>query len=224
MNIQEIVCFIISTELDELQVEQKNIWRKYMNSNPNIRSFFIEMNDDLNLDTLVTDDTIYFKGQESIIPGIFLKRQKALNYALQNFSNLKYVIQTNLSSFFIWNKMLNLLPKNPPPKFIMGKKWGGFPSGCGSIYGKDVAEIIANSDINPEIEHDDCTVGKILLKHNIHNYDGYYHLSHDFNTIPYHCYHLRSRIEPTYNLEQRFASELPFLKKALEIYYPDLLN
>jgi hypothetical protein len=234
---QEIVCFIISNGLYNpkinpsvkdsndplfvLQQSQKEIWSKYMNINPRIKSYFIEYDENLTEDFKEDEDTIYFKGQESIIPGIFIKRQKAINFALKNFKNLKYIIQTNLSSFFIWDKMLNLLPANPPKYFLMGKKWSGFPSGCGTIYAKDVCELISSSPIDPSIEHDDCTIGKVLLHNNIHHYDGYYHMSYDLEKVPFHCYHLRSRIDINISVEERIDREIPYLKKALEKYYDE---
>ena len=227
---QEIVCFIISKgnytleNQPKLQSFQKKIWAQYMNINPKIKSYFIEFNNQIDEDnkestTLDGYPVIFFKGEESVIPGIFTKRQKAFQFALDNFKNLKYVIQTNLSSFFIWDKMRAFLPNNVPKHFIMGMKWSGFPSGCGSVYGKDVAQIISSSTINPSLEHDDCTVGKILLQNYIHDYDGYYHMSHDLNTVPFHCYHLRARINPTLNEEERFNFEIPFMINALEKYY-----
>jgi hypothetical protein len=230
---QQIVCFIISKgnyTLDNqpsLQKFQKQIWNSYMNSNPLIKSYFIEFNNTIEEDfkettTLEGFPVIFFKGEESIIPGIFNKRQKAFQFAIEKFKNLKYVIQTNLSSFFIWDKMLNFIPNNPPPNFLIGLKWSGFPSGCGTIYSKSVSNIIASSNIDPSLEHDDCTIGKILLKNNIHNYDGYYHMSHDLTTVPFHCYHLRARIDISLNETQRIEFEIPFMMKCLDTYYPNI--
>ena len=76
---QEIVCFIISNGLYNpkinpsvknskdpllvLQQSQKEIWSKYMNINPRIKSYFIEYDENLTEDFKEDEDTIYFKGQ-----------------------------------------------------------------------------------------------------------------------------------------------------------------
>jgi hypothetical protein len=228
MFTEDIVCFIISTEFTPLQNLQKDLWREYMNAHPRIRSFFIESRDDIDQNILISEDTstIYFKGEESIIPGIFEKRMKAFDFALKNFKALKYVIQTNLSSFWIWDRLVKLLPENPYPDFVMGHKWSGFPSGSGTVYSREVAQKIIDTPINrpiePDMEHDDCVMGKILAYNNIHFYNGYYHMNHDIDTIPSNCYHLRARINIHLNEKERIETEMPFLEKCLKHFYPEL--
>jgi hypothetical protein len=228
MFTEDIVCFIISTQKTSLEILQKDLWREYMNAHPRIRSFFIELKNDIDQDVLVSEDcfTIYFKGEESVIPGIFEKRRKAFEFALRNFKSLKYVVQTNLSSFWIWDRLVKLLPEYPYPDFVMGHKWSGFPSGSGTVYSKEVAEKILNTPmvkpIDPTSEHDDCVMGKILAYNSIHFYDGYYHMNHDISTIPTNCYHLRARINIHLNEKERILTEMKFLEDCLKHFYPDL--
>ena len=46
----------------------QNLWKKYMNTNKEIKSFFIKLTENMEEDVLEKDDVIYVKGSESYIP------------------------------------------------------------------------------------------------------------------------------------------------------------
>ena len=62
-------------------LQMKELSRKYYNLfSDNIKHFYIEFKNDLDCDILEQEEHIYFKGVDSIVPGILTKTQKALSY------------------------------------------------------------------------------------------------------------------------------------------------
>ena len=86
----------------------KKVLIKFMNSNKNIRTYFIYGN--VNKDKIIKSDyDLFFDVKECLVPGIFQKTIEALKYINERY-NYKYVIRTNLSTFWrlnILNKYLN---------------------------------------------------------------------------------------------------------------------
>jgi hypothetical protein len=119
------------------------LYMKKMSQIYPIQYFFIYLDENIN-DSLVLDDhTIYVKGEESLIPGIFIKTYNSINYINNNFE-YDYIIRTNLSTF--WNiphfYELDLNTNKLATGFLI---FSNFLSGTGIILSKDVAvEFIKN--------------------------------------------------------------------------------
>lgn len=80
---------------------------------------------------------------ESFIPGIFLKSIEAMKQAQGKY---EYILRTNLSSFFIFSKLLLLLNALPKEKCFAGVSQNlDFVSGAGMIMSKDVAELFVEN-------------------------------------------------------------------------------
>ena len=168
-----IILIIASDNLNEY-IEMQQIWKKYMNTHPNIKSFFMKNNQSIGSDILLDEEskTIYVNGIENYIPGIFDKTIESIKYCLKNF-DFDYIYRTNLSSFLSLDKMYD---------FICNKHihYGGvignhenihFASGCGFFMSKEVCEFLVNYDIcniNKYQYLDDVIIALILTqKYNI---------------------------------------------------------
>lgn len=164
-----IIILIIASNNSNEYIEMQNIWRKYMNNHPNIKSFFIK--NDLNIDTDIylneNLNTIYTKDIETYSPGIFNKTIKSIEYCLNNFK-FDYIYRTNLSSFLELNKMYNFISNNHI-------EYGGvignhnninFASGSGFFISKEACNFLINYDrqININEYLDDVIIAKILTK------------------------------------------------------------
>ena len=92
-SIRFIILIIASN--DGKFIEMQEIWRKYMNIYPNIKSFFIQNDSSIEEDILLNEEenTIYFKEKESYLPGITNKTILAIDYCLQTH-DFDYIYRT----------------------------------------------------------------------------------------------------------------------------------
>ena len=60
----------------------QSIWKSYMNTHPHINSYFIKHRSDMTNDFLLENDTIYIKGNESMIPGCLEKTIQSIIFIL----------------------------------------------------------------------------------------------------------------------------------------------
>lgn len=84
-------------------------WKEYMQNSVqewNIKCFFVFSDPSISCDLLITKDTIVYKQEETLMPGIFLKTMAALYYCEKKYS-YDYILRTNLSSFFHIPKLLS---------------------------------------------------------------------------------------------------------------------
>lgn len=161
----KVLNLIISDNSSDIYIKLKEQWRRYMNAHPDVTSYFLEC-DSTSQEVYKRDDTIYVPTEECLVPGIFIKTQKGILFGIQEYTGYDYIIRTNLSSFWIWNRVIQYLESKPRTNFVSsipGEYYGLlFPSGCGMILSIDVATLIANhiGDINSLA--DDLIIGQVL--------------------------------------------------------------
>ena len=81
-------------------------------------------------------------GEESFVPGIFLKSIEAM----KNAQDYEFILRTNLSSFFVFSKLLLLLNALPKEKCFAGVSQNlDFVSGAGMIMSRDVAQLFVEN-------------------------------------------------------------------------------
>ena len=182
----KIIILIIADDTKEYYVQMQNNWRKYMNTHPDIKSYFIKFSlniiDDVIIDEL--DKTIWIKGMESYIPGILDKTIKSMKFLVENNFDFDYIFRTNLSSVVHLSKLYNYLMKNtveyggPLGKIKLKKEHRKyikaidnfdssnrvFPSGTGILLGKNVVEFLLKEKIDYNII-DDLSIGFTLSKY-----------------------------------------------------------
>ena len=111
----KVLCLIIANALPHSVVYDglHEEWLRYMNIDSEIKSYFITFDNKLESDYKIDNEksTILFKGNESYVPGIYEKTILAMKICLSlpEFSDVKYVIRTNISSFWIWDRLLAFL-------------------------------------------------------------------------------------------------------------------
>jgi len=136
-----------------------------MHSSKTFKCLFLSAKPDID-ESYIENDTLYVPGTESHIPGIFKKTIKGIDYFKND--NYDYIIRTNLSSIWNFNKLENILINSPRKNFWFGMLLGeGGVSGSGFIMSKDVYSALLISDL--EIENacyqsfDDVCFGSLLL-------------------------------------------------------------
>jgi hypothetical protein len=125
----------------------------------NYNYFFVELKDMPN-DIEIQEDTIYIKGTESIIPGIFYKTTKAMNYIANNY-DFDLLIRTNLSSFWNIPYVFNYFENYSTTNLVTGVACSNFITGTGIILSKNVVEKISLIEDNSHI-HDDVLLSNYL--------------------------------------------------------------
>lgn len=86
-------------------------------SNWGVKCFFVFSDPSLSVDLSVSDDTIIYKCEESLRPGILFKTIAAMWYCNKTFS-YDYILRTNLSSFFHIPRLLSILETQSPTNII----------------------------------------------------------------------------------------------------------
>lgn len=126
----KIVMLIVACDSTPIHVEYQKLWRKYMNTYKDIKSFFIKSKDDLTSEIQEDEDTIYVKGNECLIPGVLHKTLKSVEYIIKKYE-FDYLYRTNLSSFICLEKLYTFVSNN---KLDYGgmlyhyDEHGGFPA------------------------------------------------------------------------------------------------
>jgi hypothetical protein len=170
-NCIKIVVLIISSNFENHYIEMQNIWKKYMNTHPNIVSYFIKSDINLQDDIVMDENTIYVKNEESLIPGIYHKTIESIKYCLKNI-DYDYIYRTNLSSLIDMDQMYSFIINN---KIEYGGVIGchndiEFASGSGFFISRDASIYLLENQPNIDEElPDDVLIGYIMCKkYNIH--------------------------------------------------------
>jgi hypothetical protein len=220
---QAVKLLVLIIASDDLKVYQdlQELWKLQMKERPcdYLDWYFIKCDPNLSECVQVKDNTFFVKSEEDLCYGITYKTIKALEYFLG--SNYDYVLRTNLSSFYRFDKLYNILVNAPRSNYYAGIHGGNFVSGCGFVMSKDiVSSIVENQDKiwDPVIKHDDVCFGIYIFSrfpssyHHIARYD-ILDQPEDF-TVPLNYIHFRIKYE-----YDREIKDVNARKKLLQIFY-----
>lgn len=162
----KLLVLVIAND-DGHYIEMQKLWRIYMNRFANIKSYFIKYKD-MNEDVLLEEDTIYIKGSESLIPGCLDKTIKSIEYFLNKDDfDFNYLIRTNLSTVWNFNKIYNLLKSQERIIYTAGLIGTHddmlFIAGSGMIFSKYICKcIVKNNYLLDYNIIDDVAIGIVL--------------------------------------------------------------
>jgi len=173
-----IVLIISSDDPNGFYSDMKRISAQYLQMTPpgSVKYFYVQLTDDLNDDIVEHGDHIFIKGTESLIPGIYYKTVKAIEYINKHYE-YKMIMRTNMSSFLHMDNILKYVDKQPDTNFAGGFWYddGKFITGTGIFLSRDVGNLLVDSEkgesqmtTNTE---DDVLISRILLQHNVPIYD-----------------------------------------------------
>ena len=115
----KLIILIIASQTDYYDNFNK-CWKEYMNIFPDVKSFFLYSDENMECDLLVSDDTITYKCEESYIPGILFKTLAAYQFC-QNHLSYDFILRTNLSSFIHITRLLKYLDSTPKNEVVCCK-------------------------------------------------------------------------------------------------------
>lgn len=144
----KVLMLVISSDTLPVYKKNREVWRRYMHSNPSVDCCFIQFRQDI-LFPIHTRDTLYLKGTEHY-KNITRKTILALQYFLKK-ANYTHVVRTNLSSVWDFSALLGFLESQEKTGLYCGMIGESplvpsfpFVSGAGIIMTADVAERIVH--------------------------------------------------------------------------------
>lgn len=201
-----LIILILANDTD-MYLKMQEKWKYYMNKHSFIKSYFIKYKDDLQENIIQTEDTIYIKGTETLIPGCLDKTIKSIEYLLNKF-DFDFIFRTNMSSVIDLNKLYNLIDNNIECGGIIGNCNGQqFISGAGILMNKKICQLLINNKnyLNYNII-DDVAIGKFFTDKNVkikeltrfeaYNYENNIELIKKENIKNYYHFRCKSDFEP----------------------------
>lgn len=144
-EIKLIVLIITSSQHYYREYERQ--WKKYMNSFPNVKCFFIELRDNIN-NVIEEKNKIIIPGKESYVPGIFEKTIKSMRYVSKKYK-YTHLLRTNACSVWNFPKLFKKLETLPEKKICAGQtmhdKNYTFCQGSGMIFTLDTIFYMINN-------------------------------------------------------------------------------
>ena len=171
-NNVRLLVLIIASDDQPVYPELQKIWRSYMHSDPEHVVAYFMKGDPYQEDLVkVQDDVIWIKTPESIIPGILNKTILTMSYMLPVLDEFDYVLRANLSSFYVFPRLLNFLKTCPKNNFYCGSNlMGRYASGSGFILSPDIVRLLVkNKDklLNKKNGYDDVLLGRFITSQGI---------------------------------------------------------
>jgi len=229
----KLLVLIIASDHLPVYVELQKIWKSYMHLDPEqVEAYFLRA--DPNLPTLVAidGDVIWAKTSEGWSPdnaGIINKTVLTFEAMLPRMSEFDYVLRTNLSSFYVFPRLLKSLEYLPKNKCYYASGTDSVSTvgtGCGFILSRDLVELIVEHKfefLDRATPQDDNLIAEFLNKHDIHltlhpRLDLLSILDWQKNrsSIPEHLFHFRVKSEPN-----RLKDDIYIHSQLLNLFYPN---
>ena len=203
--------FLVIASPGEAYNRLKKTLLYFMNSNKNFITFFIYGN--INKDKIYKSEyDLYFpKIKENFVPGITLKTIEAIKFINKNY-DYKFVIRTNLSTFWRLDKLYKLLKKLEKNKYLAGgqlrksyETTTKFIEGTGMVFSKKICDYLCSVNIKKYLfkKADDVLISNIIkekfkIYRIIKRYEKFTNknviINKKFTNIPinYFCYRMKS--------------------------------
>jgi hypothetical protein len=218
----KIVVLIIDSDTEPVYAYNRQVWRSYMSSDPDIQAFFVRMDPSAPESGELRGDTLYFKGTEGFIPAILQKTIAAFEYVLAHYE-FDYILRTNLSSFYIFpefKQMATTLPEKDYYGGVIGNCCNtAYASGAGFVVSKDMAARIRSNKHHIAYNIiDDIAIGKLVtslghMPSGLQRYDMCDNIQPP-TSYPSGIYHIRVKNERNRVLYDRVC-----MKHLLETFY-----
>lgn len=168
----KVLVLIIASDNTPIYSALQNVWRSYMHNDPeHIEAYFIKGNPDLSSEFQIEGDVIWSRTVENIMPGIVNKTILSLEALLPGIKGeFDYVLRTNLSSFYIFPRLLTFLQTCPTRNFYCSGGHAHFASGSGFLMSPDVVEMLVAHKgelMNDTSGNDDVVIGNFLYQRGV---------------------------------------------------------
>ncbi len=242
---KKLLILIIASDNHPAFAKLQEIWRSYMHTDKeHIEAYFLKGDPMLTTDYAIIGDTIYTNVQDSYKPGIIEKTVRSLQCIKQEAKQYDYILRTNLSSFYVFDRLLefaNTLPKthcyaaralfpyyaDVPLEYLHIP----FGSGTGFILSSDLVDMMLEHkeellQRSAEIP-DDVLVGAFLHKRGVpiiatqwYPFATRQEWENQKNALAKNAFHFRAKSHYAYRqLTDEYADELAILSELVEKFY-----
>jgi len=156
----KVLVLVISSHDKPCYHGHRAVWRERWTLHPSFECKFLEMHSG---PTGEHGDIFFVEGVESLHPGIFDKTLAAFSYYADK--GYDYILRTNLSSLWLFDRFLPILQKMPKTNVYAGviSPVRRYVSGGGILMSPDVARLVVeNQHLNTTNCVDDVDIGTIL--------------------------------------------------------------
>lgn len=209
---------IIASDDSPLYAHFQRTWKSYMHLDPeHFECYFIRGNENLPTKYSIEGDTIWSKTKECMTPGVLNKTLLSFAALSSRIDEFDYILRANLSSFFVFPRLLEFLKTLPRQGCYSGihhgkggsagaECLGKWVNGSGMILSVDLVKMLTkhfDALFNYQGPNDDVVIGAVFAMNNIpillSRYLEIYELSTwnaVKNAIPPDVFHFRIRTEP----------------------------
>jgi hypothetical protein len=229
-NIKVLVLIIASDQFPVYSALQE-MWRSYMHVDPeHIEAYFIKGDERLPTTTMIKGDIIWSKTRDDWIPasgGILNKTILSLEMMMPRIREFDYILRTNLSSFYVFPRLLQFLKRLPKTRCYCGSDIGDGKtgSGCGFIMSPDVVKMLVKNKrrfLNVTHVGDDEAIGSFLRSQGIRLIPqkrmNFFSLADWYNQgpIPHDIFHFRVKND---HHELRLTDDIFIQSELLKMFY-----
>lgn len=241
----KVLVLIIASDGTKAHVELQKIWKAYMHTDPkHFEVYFIRGNPNLAVPYEINGDDFFLKCEESYVPGILEKTILSMEAMLPRLKKFDYILRTNLSSFYVFPKLLDFIQTLPREKCYCGRKisisLGSIPkfgrvtfaSGAGILLSSDVAEMLVRKkeelfSYKNDLP-DDMVLGFFFQNNNIPlldsprtDFPNWHSWLQGKKSIPKNAFHFRAKGHPNIRtVDEQFSDEICIDMKLLKMFYP----
>jgi len=165
----KVLVLILASDNHSTYPKYEEQWRRIMKRNPSFECYFYKSTAGIKEAYELRDNVLHIKLGECM-GNILEKTIRALEYFEPRFSEFDFILRSNISSFFLFERYLAYLEGLPRQNMMEGvtiHSYGyTYPSGCGFTFSPDVGRTIIRSRQN-QYHMDDVTIGKICYDNKI---------------------------------------------------------
>ena len=154
----------------------QELWKSYMNYDPeHVEIYFMKSDKKLPKNFILTEDEIWTKTKDCFVPGVLNKTILSFEAMLPRIrKEFDYVLRTNLSSFYVFPRLLKFMETLPQKRCYCAVKARAsdipFGAGAGFILSPDMVELLVqnkNRLLNSDWHADDVVIGDFFFKNGI---------------------------------------------------------
>lgn len=215
----KLTILVIASDGLPIYAEHQALWRTYAKSHQDVTVYFLRQREDVET-MYLAEDTLWAPGKETA-ERVLEKTVAAFQYLPP--SSYDFLVRTNLSSVWNFNRLLEFCATLPPTNVFCGVLGNPGISGAGMILSPDVVTTLAeNSGRVSRCYWDDVDFGKVAALCGIPSTQGFRYdpRSHDEVDLwadrAYHFY-MKDMRTGTRNV----ANELDIMRYLILKLYPD---
>jgi hypothetical protein len=223
-----VLVLILASDTSPIYIEHQQVWRQYMQSNPNVDCYFYKGDPTLSQAASLVGDTLWIRIEDTL-DTVYEKTLRAFEFFMPQFPKYKCIFRTNLSSVVVFDRYIPYCRSIPPTRFCSAYigiyEETPFPAGAGYTITPDVA-IRFVKERPPLVCQDDVSVGCALKAWGIHiwpaqriDFMNKDHVDYWRDRIPENIFHFRVKQQTRHEAGEATAYELEVMKDLVSRYY-----